>query len=642
MDVKFEVKKTKSFKDFLNPTSLIALSWTLFQLYIVLIKSFNSQIQRPIHVAFAMALVLSSKPMFKGKKKCQWHDILFIVLTFSSIAYLISIYDRLVSRIPFVDPLSAMDITAGLVFIIMLFEASRRAISLALPIISMVFIAYAFYGGGLPGLFGHHGVNLAEFVETQFFSTSGIFSSPISVSVTMVFYFLLFGAFLELTPAGELFADLANIFTRKSYGGSGKASIIASGLFGMISGSAAANTVSVGTFFYPMMKKSGYNKTFSAAITAIGGTGGQLIPPVMGAAAFLMVEMVGVSYLSIMKAAIIPSFVYVLALYFLVHFEAIKLNIRSVNIDYVCAKQRIKDRIHLLFSIIVLVTLILIGRSLMSSAFWATVSLIALCFVRKGTRIDFYTFVLGLEKAAKSAVIVAMPCSIAGIIIGVIVGTGLGLRLSSIIAHFASGNLLIALILTMFIAILLGMGMPTSAAYIMSAVLLAPCIVEMGVMPIVAHFFVFYFANLSMLTPPVAVASYAAASLDEGLDMWTVGIRAFAMSSVIFLLPFAFVYNPGLLGMGSISAILWGFFTMILSTLAFSIGIIGFSNRSYKTWQRMLFILFAVAIIIPEYISSILGIIGLASILLPAYISQFKIKKRECSDQRFESKKNCS
>ncbi|KYH32250.1 TRAP transporter permease [Neomoorella mulderi] len=613
-----------NYKRFLSLPALIALAWSLFQLYIVIFGSLHAQVQRPIHVAFAIALVLLSKPLVKGQKGYRWYDVAGAIITFACAFYLIVNYERITTRIPLVDPLYTLDIVVGLVFIVLLFEASRRATNLALPIIALIFVLYGFFGHYLPGIFGHQGLSLQDFIENQFFSTGGIFGSPVAVSVNMVFYFLLFSAFLEATPAGELFIDLASISTRKSRGGTGKATIIASGLFGMISGSAAANTVSVGTFTYPMMVKNGFHPKFSASVLAIGGTGGQLIPPIMGAAAFIMVDMIGVSYAKIMKTAIIPSIIYIAALYFVVHYESLRAAIKTISVDASEAKKRIVQRLHLLGSIVVLVALIIMGRSLMFSAFWGTVSLLLLCFLRRETRVGLYNIIRALEVTARTAITIAVPCAIAGVIVGVITTSGLGLRFSSLVAQLSQGNLLIALFLTMIMAIILGMGMPTSAAYIMAAVLLAPAIEKLGVAPIVAHFFIFYFANLSMITPPVALASYAAAGL-ANLDLWEVGIEAFKLSFVIFLLPFAFVFNPALLGIGHLPEILWVTFTTLVGTWSMSMAVIGYSSAPLNKGQRLLLICAAILLIVPETITDIIGLAILAAVIVPQMVASRKV-----------------
>lgn len=598
---------------FLNPVSICAIAWTCFQLWVVFHGSYHAQIQRPIHVAFAVALVFLSRPLGwkKGEKKPPTViDWLCVAATAACVLYMVLNYNRIVERIPFVNPLRTMDIVVGIVFVVLVIEAGRRAINWAMSIIALAFVAYGFFGFVFPGIFGHKGQTIVSFVETQIYSTTGIFTSPVGVSDSMVFYFLLFGAFLAATPAGRLFTDLARVATNGTVGGSGKASIIASALFGMISGSAPGNVASVGSITYPMMKEQGFPPRFSGSVLAIAGTGGQLIPPIMGAAAFIMVDMIGVSYAEIMKAAIGPSIVYVAALYIIVHLYAVRYGLGGIKEDLSHLKKGIIARLHLLLPVVMLVVLIIKGRSLMFSATWSVVFLVLLCLLKKDTRIGIVKIVEGLEKTAMSAIVVAMPCALAGIIVGEIVHSGLGLRFSSLVAAISQGNLFLALFLTMVMAVILGMGMPTSAAYIMCAVLLGPTMVRLGVEAIVAHFFIFYFANLSMITPPVALSSFAAAGI-VGDDAMKLGWQAFKYSFVIFIIPYMFIYNPALLGIGSLPNILIVLVTTLLGTFAIGMALIGHGFAAIGRVERVLLALTAILLIVPELYTGLIGLGGL-------------------------------
>ncbi|WP_455594911.1 TRAP transporter permease [Cloacibacillus porcorum] len=476
-----------------------------------------------------------------------------------------------------------------------------------MTIIAVIFMLYSFFGRSLPGILSHQGVDLISFVENQVMTTGGIFSSPIAASADTIFYFMIFGAFLAATPAGKLFVSIAKYATRNSIGGPGKASILASGLFGMISGSAAANVASVGVITYPMMKRGGFKPVFSAALLATAGTGGQLIPPVMGASAFIMADMIGISYFKIILCATLPALLYVGSLLWEVHLEASKQEIKPEEID---AKEHlavIKGYLHLMLPIVALVALIAMGRSLMYSALASTVVLILLCQIKKDTRLSLKEIVdMGVD-GTKASVIVALPCALAGIVIGEVVFTGLGLRFSAVIASFSANSLLLALLLSTVMIIIMGMGMPTSAAYIMSAVLLAPAMQNLGVEAIVAHMFIFYFANMSMITPPVAIASYTAAGIAE-TGLWETGIEAVRLAIILFLIPFIFVYNPALLGLGSIPAIAWVFFTCVMGIMGLGIGVIGYWKGDMGWPMRALFIVAALLLIVPETISDIAGL----------------------------------
>jgi TRAP transporter 4TM/12TM fusion protein len=577
-----------------------------------------------------MGLVFLAKPMLKknavpkGQKYiAKWYEYIFVAAVIFCGAYFILNGDRMMTRMAYVDDLLTMDYVVGLLMIALLLECSRRAVDIAFTIIVVVFIAYAVWGGFLPGILGHGGQDLTTLLESQVFSTAGIFNSPVSVSVSMVFYFLLFGAFLTATPAAQLFINISNVMTRKTVGGAGKASVVAAALFGMISGSAPANVASIGTIMYPSMKKQKFDPMFSGSMLSIEGTAGQLIPPVMGAAAFIMVDMTGHSYAEIMKAAILPSVVFLAGLYFLIHLYAHKHGMKPINEDMGQTRKDIFKHIHLLLGVAVLVALIIMGYSMMRAATIASACLYAICLFRKDTRLSLYKILETFESTAKQAVTVAMPCALAGIIIGVIVNTGLGLRFSSIINAIAQSNLLLALFATMLMALVLGMGMPTSAAYIMSATLLCPTIVGLGIPVLVAHFFVFYYANLSAITPPVALASYAAGGIVE-VDLWKLGLEAFKYSIVIFTIPYIFIYYPELLGIGSVGKIIFVTAITLMSAYEISAALIGYGLVPISTIERLLLGASAVMIIFPEIITTIIGIIIFAVIMFMQYTRKKK------------------
>ncbi len=615
---------------FFNFASIWAIAWTLFQIWIVIRGPYTSMILRPIHLFFGMGLVFLTKPMLKrnavpkGQKYTpKWYEYIFVVIVVLSAVYFCINGDRFMTRMQYVDKLFIMDYVVGTIVILLLLECSRRAVDMAFTIIVGVFIAYALWGGFLPGILGHSGQSYGRFLEGQTFTTAGILSSPISISVAMVFYFLLFGAFLSATPAGKLFINISNALTNKSMGGAGKASVVAAALFGMISGSAPANVASIGTIIYPSMKEEKFDPMFSGSILSIEGTAGQLIPPVMGAAAFIMVDMTGFSYAEIMKAAIIPSIVFLSGLFFLIHMYAMKHNLRPRNRDAAEMKKEIFKHLHLLIGVIVLVILIISGLSMMRAATIASLCLYLICLIRKDTRLSIFRVFETFETTARQAVTVAIPCALAGVIIGVIVNTGLGLRFSSIINAIAQNNLFLALFATMLMALVLGMGMPTSAAYIMAATLLCPTIVKLGVPLLVAHFFVFYFANLSAITPPVALASYAAGGIVE-VDLWKLGLEAFKYSAVIFTVPYIFAYNNALLAIGPVGEIIFVAVVALISVYSISAAILGYGLYHISKAERVLLILISLALIIPEKISTISGIIIFALLMFKQYAQKKK------------------
>lgn len=615
------MKKNKYIEAFCNPGAIWALIWVFFQLWVVIRGSYSALIMRPIHVCFAMGLVFLTFPTFKkykvpkGQKYLpKWYEYIFFAIVVLCGIYMMMNGSRYDTRMAFVDPLTTMDYVVAIAMLVLLIECCRRAVNLALMIIVLIFVAYGFFGELMPGMLAHSNMSIAKFIEVQIFSTSGVFGSPVSTACGTVFYFLLFGAFLTATPAGKLFVNISTLLTRKANGGAGKATIVASAFFGMISGSAPGNVASIGTIMYEPMKQQGFENRFTGSILAIGGTAGQLIPPVMGAAAFIMVDMTGISYSTVMLAAIIPSFIFLAALYFLVDMYSKKNHLAKPEIDADECRKEIKSHIHLLLSVVVLVVFIIRGGSMMRCCTYATIVLIVLCMIRKDTRIGLFDLLKALVATGKQAVVVTLPCALAGIIVGQITATGLGIRFSSMINALASNSLLLALVATMLMALVLGMGMPTSAAYIMSATLLCPSIVKLGVPILAAHFFVFYFANLSMITPPVALSSFTAAGIVND-NMWKLGLNAFKYSFIIFLIPYTFVYSPAMLGVGTPLEIIQVTITCLIGAFGLSMSFIGHGIVPINIGERLLAIVAALCLVIPETVSDIVGIVLMAALL---------------------------
>lgn len=587
----------------------IALIWVAFQLYIAFRAGIPTIMQRGVHVAFACTVVFLTKPLQK-EDKLPWFvlDLACVGVCLASLAYIVLNGERFLSRIAYISPIYGNDIILGALVIALLIECCRRCLGMSMTLVVIFFIGYVFAGPYLPGILGHRGTDLFSFIELQFMTTNGVYGTPTGVSVDTIFYFMIFGSFLAATPAGKLFISLAQFFTRKAKGGEGKATILACALFGMISGSAAANVATVGMLTYPSMEKAKFRPIFAASILSVAGTAGQLIPPIMGAAAFLMADFLGINYFVIVMCAIIPSMLYLLALYFLVHYESKKYNIQTPKMDIEDLKRQIKSFLYLMIPLVMLVGLIGMGRSLMYSTMTSVAVLIALCALKKESRMGIRKILDTMVDGAKSSVVVAVPCAVAGIITGILTYTGFGLKVSALIAQISQGSLLLALLLTMAMVIILGMGLPTSAAYIMSAVLLAPAIQSLGVDPLVAHFFIFYFANLSTITPPVALASYTAAGIAK-TPFWETGMYAFKLSAAIFTIPFVFVYSPALLGLGSITDIIMSVTFMAVGLMGMAIAIIGFARYPVSKPFRVVLAIASLMLIYPETVSSVIGIV---------------------------------
>ncbi|MBI2372028.1 MAG: TRAP transporter fused permease subunit, partial [Deltaproteobacteria bacterium] len=439
---------------------------------------------------------------------------------------------------------------------------------------------------------------------------------PVGVSAEVVFYFILFGAFLEKSGGGRLFLDLAYFITGRTRGGSAKASVISSALFGTISGSAVANVVVDGIFTIPLMKKTGFSPAFAAAHEATASTGGQIMPPVMGAAAFIMAEILGIPYWNVAVAAAVPAVLYYISLYFTADLSAVKHGIKAVPREELPdVRAGLRARLHVLLPLFVLVYFLYAGYSLMVGAFACVLLTVAVSVLRAATRVGPRRALEALRAAGQDALGVAIPSAAAGLVIGVIVYTGLALKFTGLVIGLAGSSLLLALFLTMIACLILGMGMPTSAAYLMGAILLAPALQRLGLTPLAAHMFIFYFAVISMITPPVALAAYAAASI-AGSNLWETGLRAFVLALAGFIIPYAFVYNTALLLQGPWAEVIWVSVSAGLGVWALAGAIVGYWRGGLRWWQRVALFAIALLLITPEKVSDLLGLLGLGGLLV--------------------------
>jgi len=606
---------SSSLKDFLKPTPLIAIVWSLFQLYAVVAGFLHPLVLYPIHVTFALALVFLHFPSRKESKASKFLDIPLVVFTFAIGIYLFLNFPRYSTRIPFVHSPTMLDIILGVSLVILLLEACRRTVGWCLTIIALVFILYGFVGKSMPGLLAHRGISLERFVDLQVLSPNGIFGLPIGVSAELVFYFILFGAFLERSGGGALFSDLAYSVTGRVRGGAAKTSVVSSALYGTISGSAVANVVVDGMITIPLMKRSGFQGSFAGAVEAVASTGGQIMPPVMGAAAFILAQIVGVSYWEVAIAAAVPACLYYFALYFAIDFESAKRGFKGLSKEELPdVKTGLKLRIHLIVPLIIMVYYIISGSvTPVTAAFRAILVTVVISFLRKATRMGPVRLLSALEKGAKEAVSVAIPCAVAGVVIGIVINSGLGLKFTDVMIYLSGGILIFTLFLVMLAVIILGMGMPTSAAYLMAAILMAPALINLGVPPLAAHLFIFYFAVISMITPPVALAAYAAASI-SGSDLWETGVVAFKIAIPGFLIPYVFVYDSGLLLNGPLVEILWRTLITGIGIMGLAGAIVGYFAKRTSLWERLSLFVGAALLIFPEMITDFIGLAILAGV----------------------------
>jgi TRAP transporter 4TM/12TM fusion protein len=445
-------------------------------------------------------------------------------------------------------------------------------------------------------------------LDQLYLTTEGIFGTSLYVSATYVVLFVIFGAFLEKSGTGQLFMDFASALTGGSRGGPGKISCVSSGLFGTISGSAVANVMVDGWITIPLMKRTGFKPHFAAAIEATAATGGQIMPPVMGAAAFVMAEFTKIPYITIAKHALIPALLYYLALFWTIHYEAIKTNLRGLSKEELPnLKNVVKTRGHLFLPILLIIYLMMSGYTAPYAALWATLGVILVSWFRKETRFGLKAILGALEAGAKDALNVAAACACAGIVIGVITLTGLGLRFTSLVVSLAGDSLIPALVLTMVAGVVLGMGMPTTPAYIVQAALLIPALIKLKVPLVAAHMFVFYFSTLSAITPPVALAVYAAAGIG-GTNLWKTGVAAVKAGATGFIVPYMFVFGPTLLMIGGWWEITLSLVTAVIGVFCLATGLQGWFLRKTTLLERGLLLIAALLLIKPGIYTDLTGL----------------------------------
>lgn len=506
-----------------------------------------THLHRSLHVAMMLFMTFFLYPFSKKspRKTIPWYDILFALLAVSVAVYVWVDYINFINRMG--SP-NTMDVVMGTILIVLVLEASRRISGWPLVILSLIFLLYGLVGRNLPGILMHRGYNWKALVNHIFINTEGIYGTSVDVAASYIFLFIMFGTVMNKCGMGRFFNDLALAFAGSSKGGPAKVAVIASGFLGSINGSAVANVVTTGTFTIPLMKKTGYSKEFAGAVESSASVGGQLLPPIMGAAAFIMAEMLGVKYGVIVISATIPALLYYLGILVQVQLRASKKNLQGIpKEDLPKVGEVMRERGHLLIPIAFLLYMLLFsGATVIFSAFWAIVATIVVSMTRKSTRMTFTQILDAFSEGTRAVVSVAVACAVVGIIIGVVSLTGFGLNMANAIIQLGQSNLMLTLILTMVTCMILGMGLPSIPAYLITATMAAPALVKLGIPPIAAHMFVFYFAMFANITPPVALASFAAAGLSGGDPMKT-GLQSVKLSLAGFIVPYMFIYNTALL-----------------------------------------------------------------------------------------------
>ena len=591
-------------------TGGIAIAMSLYHMWFAASPPPEAMIFRGTHLLFALVLVFLVVPagaIRVGPRRLLWLDLALIAASAAALGYIFANYQYIVNRIIYIDDLTAWDQAMAVLLVVLVLDASRRMIGWALPVTALVFLGYAVFWSG---------IKMQVLLEQMYLSTDGIFGSTLGVSASYVIVFVLFGAFMERSGTGRLFMDFALSLTGAQAGGPGKVSIVSSSLFGTISGSAVANVMVDGPITIPLMKRTGFRPPFAAAVEASASTGGQIMPPIMGAAAFVMAEYLAVSYFQVTVWAWIPAMLFYVALFFAVHFEAKRVGLEGVprsELPRLGAVMR--ERGHLFIPILIVLTGMAMSYSAPLCALAGLVATLPVALMRRTTRegITWRTVVEALEGGARDALSVAMACACAGIVIGVISLTGLGITFTQIVIALAQNSLILALVLTAMAGIVLGMGMPTTPAYIVMVSLLVPALIKLGVATPAAHMFAFYFAVLSAITPPVALAVFAAAALAKA-NMWRSGFAAMRIAAAGFIVPFMFVYEPALLAIGDWETIALAAATATVGVMCLASSLYGYLLATLAVWQRLALAAAAFLLIKPGIVTDVVGL-GLLAVV---------------------------
>ena len=600
--------------------TLVAVAMSVFQLWAIYVYILDPWLLRAFHLLFAMVLAFLLLP---ARARGPQHrpsavDVALGLLALPPVVYIVIDYDDLIFRAGSLPTM--LDVVLAGLLVVLLLEATRRSTGPALPIISLVFIVYAVGGDWLPPPFGHRGYPLGRTLSLLY-SPDGIYGIPLGASALYVFLFVLFGAFLSVARADRFFVNLALSLAGRLRGGPAKVSIISSSLFGTVSGSAVANVMVDGVINIPLMKATGFRAVVAGAVEAVTSTGGQIVPPVMGAAAFLMAEILGISYAKIAVAAAIPAILYYVATYWMIDFEAAKMRLRGLPAAQLPGLgATLRGQGYLLLPIVALLTTLMVLQFSPARAALVGIGTVLLILAApvvlapRRTRALARQVVTALGDGPRGTIDIALTCACAGIVVGVLSLTGLGLKFASIVVTYSGQQLWLGLVLTMLVTLVLGMGMPTVAAYAMAATVAVPAIVQLGADRLAAHMFVFYFACISSITPPVALAAFAAASL-AGANVWQVGVYATRLGIAGFIIPFMFVYGPPLLFQGSWPDIIVAFVTASVGTLCLAAGVQGWLLRAAGWWERAILLVAALLLIKPGWKTDVVGLVLLGIVL---------------------------
>ena len=588
--------------------SFTAILFSGFQLYTAYFGVYTAMIQRPIHLAFVMSIGFFVYP-FSKTENIGWKafDVILAIVGTLSCIYIVHAFEGLILR---QGAPTQNDIIVGIILFVVLLELGRRVVGWPLPLLCILGAVYALFGNHLPGILGHRGLHLRTFVNTLSLTTEGIFGTPLGVAATFVFMFVLFGVFLGGVGGGAVIMNLARCLVGNMVGGSGKAAVIASGMFGTISGSAVANVMASGSMTIPLMKKAGYQDYFAGAVVAVAATGGIFSPPIMGAVAFIAAEFMQVTYAEVVAAALIPAILYYASLFVTVDLRARKMGLKeSLGDDRPQLKAVLKESWIAVVPLFVLLYFLMYQRNTpLLSSFWATLSIVVILFLREKPRNAVFIFFNCLISGAKIAIPAAVGCALAGIIVGVMTRTGVAMRLTAYMVGLAGESVLMVLIFAAVISLVTGLGLTATIAYIIPAMMVVPILVRAGVPSMSANFFVLYFAIISYITPPVALSSYAAATIAES-NFWKTCWTGFRLGLPGFIIPFMVVYSPSLVLIGTPSEIMWNFVTAVAGIILMACSLEGWFNGKIPILGRVVLFTATILLISPDFFINIVGII---------------------------------
>ncbi len=605
--------------------TLIAVSFSLYHLYTSYFGIPPALRHRTIHVTFAMVLIFLLFPSTRGplRKKLYYFDILLAILTVAMGVYVYVQFDYLTYRLGLP---TGYDVWFGFLETLLILEGTRRVIGWPMPLLALFFIIYGFFGRYMPGPLAHGGLDFDYVFSSLYLGLEGILGVAIGVSSTYIILFVIFGAFLGASGAAEFFFRLAQSLFGTVRGGPAKISVLSSSLFGTVSGSAVANVMVDGWLTIPLMKRVGFKPHVAGAIEAVASTGGQLVPPVMGAAAFIMAEVLGIPYIKIALAASIPAILYYFSLFMMIDLEAAKNGLAGIERSELPKfKNVILSEGHLFIPFFVLVYLMaVVLYTPIKAGFYSILSVVAVSYIRKRTWMNFRKIFEALRDGAVNSLSIVSACACAGIIVGMFTYTGLGVKLSTLLITLSGGKLVLLLALVGVSCIILGMGMPTTVVYIILATLAAPALIKLGIVPIAAHLFVFYYGLLSHITPPVALSAYAAASLANAPAMQT-GYAAWRMGLAGFIVPFMFAYGPALVMVGSVGETLVACVSAFTGVVALAAALQGYIFQKFPFWQRSIPLIASLLLIKSGLKTDIMGI----GLLAPFLLYQFRASRKK-------------